>query len=69
VSTVALVTVGYLVGFGGFGNVILTGFNNNFYRTEIMAGTLGCLGLALVFDLILLGLGRLLMPWARGRPA
>jgi osmoprotectant transport system permease protein len=65
VSTVALVTVGYVVGFGGFGNVILTGFNSNFYRAQIVAGTIGCLGLALVFDLVLLGLGRLLMPWAR----
>jgi osmoprotectant transport system permease protein len=65
VSTVALVTVGYVVGFGGFGNIILTGFNSNFYRAQIMAGTIGCLALALVFDLLLLGLGRLLMPWVR----
>ena len=65
VSTVALVTVGTLVGFGGFGNVILTGFNSNFYRAQIMAGTLGCLGLALVFDLLLAGLGRLVTPWSR----
>jgi osmoprotectant transport system permease protein len=65
VSTVALVTVGYLVGFGGFGDVILSGFNSNYHRAPIMVGTIGCLGLALVFDLLLLGLGRLLMPWAR----
>jgi osmoprotectant transport system permease protein len=65
VSTVALVTVGYVVGFGGFGNIILTGFNSNFYRAQIMAGTIGCLALALVFDLVLLGAGRLLMPWTR----
>jgi osmoprotectant transport system permease protein len=69
VSTVALVTVGYIVGFGGFGNLILTGFNNNFYRPQIMAGTLGCLGLALVFDLVLVLLGRILMPWARRMPS
>jgi osmoprotectant transport system permease protein len=67
VSTVALVTVGYLVGFGGFGNVILTGFNHNFYKPQIMAGALGCVGLALSFDLVLSGLGRLIMPWARRR--
>jgi osmoprotectant transport system permease protein len=65
VSTVALVTVGTLVGFGGFGNVILTGFNSNFYRAQIMAGTIGCLGLALVFDLLLAGLGRWVTPWSR----
>jgi osmoprotectant transport system permease protein len=69
VSTVALVTVGYVVGFGGFGNVILIGFNNNFYRPQIMAGTIGCLALALIFDLLLIGAGRLLMPWARRREA
>jgi osmoprotectant transport system permease protein len=69
VSTVALVTVGYVVGFGGFGNVILTGFNTNFYRPQIMAGTIGCLALAGLFDLLLLGLGRLVMPWTRRRPA
>jgi osmoprotectant transport system permease protein len=65
VSTVALVTVGTLVGFGGFGNVILTGFNSNFYKAQIMAGTLGCLILALLFDLMLAGLGRLATPWSR----
>jgi osmoprotectant transport system permease protein len=67
VTTVALVTVGYIVGFGGFGNIILTGFNNNFYKAQIMAGTLGCIALALIFDLALIGAGRLLMPWARRR--
>ncbi len=67
VSTVALVTVGYVASYGGFGNLILTGFNNNFYKPQIMAGTLGCIGLALILDVMLLGLGRLVMPWARRR--
>jgi len=67
VSTVALVTVGYIVGFGGFGNLIITGFNANFYRPQIMAGTLGCVGLAFIFDLVLIGLGRIAMPWTRRR--
>jgi osmoprotectant transport system permease protein len=67
VSTVALVTVGQIVGFGGFGNVIITGFNFNYYKPQIMAGTIGCLGLALIFDLILIGAGRLVMPWSRRR--
>jgi osmoprotectant transport system permease protein len=69
VSTVALVTVGYVVGFGGFGNLILTGFNNNFYKPQIMAGTIGCLGLALILDLMLVAAGWLAMPWARRRAA
>jgi osmoprotectant transport system permease protein len=65
VSTVALVTVGTIVGIGGFGNIILTGFNSNFYKPMIMTGTLGCLGLALIFDLVLIVAGRLAMPWTR----
>jgi osmoprotectant transport system permease protein len=67
VSTVALVTVGSLVGYGGFGNLIITGFNSNFYRPQIMAGTIGCLALALIFDLLLIAAGRLAMPWTRRR--
>ena len=65
VSTVALVTVGYIVGFGGFGNIILTGFNSNFYKPPIMTGTLACITLALIFDLVLLAAGRLVTPWTR----
>lgn len=67
VSTVALVTVGVLVGHGGLGQLILGGFRNNFYRAEILTGTVLCVGLALVLDLILAGVGRLLTPWAARR--
>jgi len=66
VSTVALVTVCALVVFGGFGTVILTGFNNNFYHPQIMAGTIGCVALALVLDTVLIGLTRLITPWRPG---
>jgi osmoprotectant transport system permease protein len=69
VSTVALVTVGSLIGKGGLGDLILTGFRNNFYKAEIVTGTLLTVALALVLDLILAGLGRLLTPWARERTA
>ncbi|SNR97141.1 osmoprotectant transport system permease protein [Actinoplanes regularis] len=67
VSTVALVTVGSLIGQGGLGDLILGGFRNNFYKAEILTGTVLCVGLALVLDLLLAGLGRLLTPWTRGR--
>ncbi|RZS79436.1 osmoprotectant transport system permease protein [Motilibacter rhizosphaerae] len=67
VSTVALVTVGVVVGYGGLGQLILRGFNNNFYRAEIFTNSLLCVLLALVLDLLLLGASRLLTPWARGR--
>ncbi|WP_433530195.1 ABC transporter permease [Micromonospora sp. CA-263727] len=68
VSTVALVTVGVVIGRGGLGQIIFAGFNNNFYKAQIMTGTLLCVLLALVLDLLLIGVGRLLTPWLRGRP-
>ncbi|MCY1142588.1 ABC transporter permease subunit [Actinoplanes sp. Pm04-4] len=67
VSTVALVTVGSLIGQGGLGDLILGGFRNNFYKAEIVTGSVLCLALALVLDLLLAGVGRLLTPWARRR--
>jgi osmoprotectant transport system permease protein len=69
VSTVALTTVGVLVGHGGLGQLIIGGFNANFYRAEIVTGTLGCVLLALVADLLLAGTERLLTPWARAARA
>ncbi|WP_018731409.1 ABC transporter permease [Salinispora oceanensis] len=69
VSTVALVTVGVVVGRGGLGQLIFAGFQNNFYKAQIMTGTLLCVLLALVFDLALAGAGRLLTPWLRRRSA
>jgi len=65
VSTVALVTVGALIGYGGLGDLILGGFRNNFYRAEIFTGTVLSVALALVLDLLLAGAGRLLTPWSR----
>jgi osmoprotectant transport system permease protein len=68
VSTIGLVTVGVIVGFGGFGQLIVVeGFNSNFHRAPIVAGTLLCVALALVIDLALILLTRILVPWARGR--
>ncbi|MEV0426979.1 ABC transporter permease [Micromonospora sp. NPDC050495] len=67
VSTVALVTVGVVIGRGGLGQLIFAGFQNNFYKAEIMTGTVLCVLLALVLDLVLAGVGRLLTPWLRGR--
>jgi osmoprotectant transport system permease protein len=67
VSTVALVTVGGIIGKGGLGDMILGGFRNNFYKAEILTASILCVALALVLDLILAGVGRLLTPWARER--
>jgi osmoprotectant transport system permease protein len=65
VSTVALVTVGAVVSNGGLGQLIFEGFNNNFYRAEILTATLLCVLLAAVADVLLLLLERILTPWAR----
>lgn len=67
VSTVALVTVGVIVGYGGLGGLILRGFQNNFYRAEIVTASLLTVALGLTFDLLLAGATRLVTPWARGR--
>lgn len=66
VSTVALVTVGVIVGYGGLGNLLFRGFQS-FYRAQIVTATLLCLVLALVLDLLLWLVGRALTPWLRGR--
>ena len=65
VSTVALATVGVIVGHGGLGQLITGGFNANFYRAEIVTGAVGCVLLALAADLLLLFVERALTPWTR----
>ncbi len=67
VSTVALVTVGVLVGEGGLGQLILRGFNNNFYRAEIVTASVLTVALGLAFDLLLASATRLMTPWSRRR--
>ncbi len=67
VSTVALVTVGVIVGYGGLGQLIMEGFRNNFYRAQIATATVLVVAVGLAFDMLLAGLTRLLTPWARRR--
>ena len=69
VSTVALTTVGVITGHGGLGQLIIGGFNSNFYRAEIVTGALGCVLLALTADVLLAGLQRLVTPWTRAGAA
>ncbi len=64
VSTVALVTVGVVVGYGGLGQLMFRGLQSD-YRAQIMTATLLCLTLAFVLDLLLSLAGRLATPWAR----
>ena len=67
VSTIELAVIGAIVGQGGFGAFIVDGFQRNLFRAEIMVGVLGSIGLAVVADLLLLGLTRLVTPWTRSR--
>jgi osmoprotectant transport system permease protein len=62
VSTVSLVTVGSFIGVNSLGNLFHEGTAANF-PTEILAGIITVLIIALVFDVILTSLGRVLMPW------
>ncbi len=67
VSTVALVTVGVIVGNGGLGTLLLAGFQNNFYRAQIVTAAALTVALGLLADLLLAGLTRAMTPWARRR--
>jgi osmoprotectant transport system permease protein len=69
VNTVALVTIGFAVGHGGLGGIITTGFKDNLYRQQVLTGVILVVLLAIVFDLILLGIQRLLTPWVRAEAA
>ncbi|MFI8963602.1 ABC transporter permease [Streptomyces sp. NPDC053493] len=66
VSTVALTTVGSIVGRGGLGNLIEDALPT-FFKAQVLAASVLCVLLAIVADLLLLGLQRLLTPWTRVR--
>jgi osmoprotectant transport system permease protein len=63
VSTIALVTVGALIGRGGVGQFILEGLRTLF-QTEIVLGATLAAALALIADGLLLLIQRRLTPWA-----
>ena len=65
VSTIELVVIGAYVGQGGYGRFIFEGFENNFYRAEITTGVLLTVLLAVLADVLLLGMQRLSAPWRR----
>jgi osmoprotectant transport system permease protein len=65
VSTMALATLAVFAGAGGLGGPIYAQLN--FKTNIIIAGGLAIL-MALLFDLVLLGIQRLATPWRRVRP-
>lgn len=64
VTVIGLVTVTALVGSGGYGVFILDGLGRNF-TTPIVVGATLSIALAVVIDLVLLGLQHVLTPWER----
>ncbi|HXC76012.1 MAG TPA: ABC transporter permease [Candidatus Acidoferrum sp.] len=64
VTTIGLVTITALIGLGGLGQLILQGFIENFHTPLVVATALS-VALALVADLSLAGLQRVVVPWAR----
>lgn len=64
VSTVALATVGAVVGSGGLGNLIQSGIDTQF-KAQVLTASVLCVLLAVAFDLLLLLVQRLLTPWER----
>src|ERR671934_1070588 len=66
VTTIGLVTVTALIGEGGLGSLMLDGLIRDF-RTPLVVGTLLSIALAVVADVGLTGLQRLITPWSQGR--
>ncbi len=65
VTIIGLVTVTALIGLGGAGGLILDGFRRGPLPTQVLAGILLSVLLAVVFDFLLLQAERLLTPWLR----
>lgn len=68
VSNISLVTVGSLLGIPSLGFFFTDGLQRNF-PTEIIVGILGTLVLALLMDVVLVLLQKLLTPWLRITPS
>ena len=66
VTTIGLVTITALIGEGGLGALILQGLLR-FFPTPLLVGAVLSVALALVADLALAGVQRLLTPWAAAR--
>lgn len=64
VSAVALTTVGAILDAGGLGGMLLDGQRTNF-KAQVLAASVLCVLLALVLDLLLVLVERMLTPWLR----
>ena len=66
VTTIGLVTVTGLIGQGGLGAFIIEGINRDF-RTPVVVGSVCSIALAVLADVALAGVTRLLAPWSTRR--
>lgn len=64
VANISMVSVGAVIGIGGLGELFTEGFQKDFL-TPVVVGVILSLLLALLADLLLVGLQRVLTPWAR----
>lgn len=64
VTIVGLVTVTFVIGFGGYGSLINDGLSRDFNTPVVLGATLS-IALALLIDGVLLLVERLLTPWNR----
>lgn len=64
VTTIGLVTITALIGQGGLGRFIIDGFYRDFNTLKVV-GTVLTVALAVVADVSLLGVQRVLTPWQR----
>jgi osmoprotectant transport system permease protein len=68
VSNVSIVSVASLIGISQLGYFLTDGYARSF-PTEVWVGIIACLLLALVFDLVIQVVSRVLTPWTRAEPA
>jgi osmoprotectant transport system permease protein len=62
VSAVALTTVGSILDYGGLGDLLISDLT---FKAQVLATSTLCVALAVSLDLVIVGVQRLLTPWAR----
>jgi osmoprotectant transport system permease protein len=69
VSTVALLTIGGVINQGGLGTFLYQGFQDNYFRAQVLVSTVLIIVLAILGDVLVLGIQWLAIPWQRRAPA
>lgn len=64
VSNVSIVSVASLIGVAQLGSLLTDGYNRAL-PAELLTGILACLALALIFDLVIVAVAKMLTPWRR----